>query len=106
MSDPQRPKPPAPLAPSFEIPDLELELGPRVTPRSSPRPSPQASPAPQKAPESGGPSLFDEDAFSTDTLSLDLDHGASPAARAPVFGSSLDFGDTAGFELEPVASPG
>lgn len=102
MSDSQRPKPPVPPSPpgpprsprpSFEIPDLELDTGPRVTPRASPRTAPQPA-----------PDLFDEDAGNQGRPSLDLDLG--PSQNGPLdFGSSVDFGDTGSFELEPLASP-
>lgn len=124
MSDSQRPKFPAP---AFEIPDLELA----VTPRSPKAPSaPRTASAPsvpsvhsvhsvpkrQAAPEHGysAPNLFDEDAFTSNAPSLDLDHGAGASGSGPTnaggvmpsFGGSLDFADPGGFELEPVASPG
>ncbi len=109
MSDSQRPKP---LAPSFEVPDLDLEPLPRSV-RGAPRsPSqgalPQQSGTQKAAPQQSergysAPNLFEDDAFTTSSLSLELD--AAPRVNAPVFGSSISFEDPGSFELEPNEQP-
>ncbi len=106
MSDSQRPKP---LAPSFEVPDLDLEPPPPRSVRGAPVRAPsqgalpkqgaaQPSASPQAARGYTAPNLFEEEAFTTASLSLDLD--AAPRTNAPVFGSSVSFEDPGSFELE------
>jgi hypothetical protein len=103
MSDSQRPKL-VPAAPSFEVPDLELE----PVPRSIRQPANLPAPAQQQATHGQdlaytAPNSFEEDSFQTGSLSLDLDAG--PRTNATAFGSLLSFEDPDSFELEPTAVP-
>jgi len=75
MSDPPRPNPPAP---SFEVPDLELQPLPRSLPRAAPARPAAATLAP------------------------------APSSADPSFGATLDLGDDGDlgdFELERTAQP-
>jgi len=82
MSDSQ---PPIPPAPSFEVPDLELEPLPRAVPRAAPAPAPtKVTPPAHTATQAKPP------AHATDLL----------------FGSSFDFGDELqDLEFERSAQP-
>lgn len=96
MSESQRPKP---AAPSFEIPDLELDPLPRsgrgatTSARSAPHSSERGASA---------ANLFEEDSFDMGGgLSLDLDH--DPAPGVVDFGGAIHFDAAADFELLPSA---
>ncbi|MEO7032232.1 MAG: hypothetical protein ABI548_00305 [Polyangiaceae bacterium] len=94
MSESQRPKP---AAPQFEVPDLEVEPMPRSLRQAAPA-------APYKGSGSSAPDLFDEDPFDAGgSLSLELNQHATPGVVD--FGSSIDFGASGGFELEPAGPP-
>ncbi|HYQ26806.1 MAG TPA: hypothetical protein VER04_06285, partial [Polyangiaceae bacterium] len=78
MSDSRRPNPPAP---SFEVPDLELEPVPRSLPPTAPMAGLPSASSPAKA---------------------------RPSAPDQSFGASFDFGDEGelgNFELERTAQP-
>lgn len=99
MGDSERPKP---NAPSFEVPDLELDPAPRSLRKVTPAPMPQAQPQPQGQGGYGLPAMFDEDSFDTGSLSLELD--PVPHGHTPAFGSAVSFEEPESFQLERVAS--
>jgi hypothetical protein len=94
MSESQRPKP---AAPSFEIPDLELD----PLPRSGRGAAPSARSAPHSSERvASATNLFEEDSFDMGGgLSLDLD--LDPAPGLVDFGSAIQFDAAADFELLP-----
>ncbi len=102
MSESQRPKP---IAPSFEIPDLELEPAPR-----SLRQAAATTAGAHAAPHSdnrdySAPNLFDEDPFETGGgLSIELNQHPTHSGSID-FGSSINFDAPGGFELEPTGPP-
>jgi len=73
MGDSEQPKP---AAPSFEVPDLELEPVPRSF-RAPPEPIAAAVPKPVSRIAAAAPSLFDEDDFLDSSMGLELALGTS-----------------------------
>jgi hypothetical protein len=93
MSDPERPKGPA----AFEVPDLDV--GAPAPPPRSVSPSTHRKPADVAA---GG--LFDEDAFTSGSVGIELSDAApfSGASPSAYMGAEIDLGlGGEDFELEP-----
>jgi len=99
MSD-QRPKP---LAPNFEVPDLELEPVSLSLRQALPANARPAAPGLPASSDYSAPNLFDEESFSPGALNLSLDLDRAAPTREALFGSLVSFEDPGTFELEPSA---